>query len=76
MQFSTITLLLVASTGVAATPIYSPAMPLDARRNLEKRLEYKGTCTKSSNTCRYKGPNGRTTFKKCGTFANQKVQSR
>ncbi|KAG5755042.1 hypothetical protein H9Q69_013941 [Fusarium xylarioides] len=72
MQFSTITLLLVAAMGVAATPIDSPAMALDARGNLEKRLDYKGTCTKSSNTCRYKGPNGRTAFKKCGTFANQK----
>ncbi|CCT75978.1 related to antifungal protein [Fusarium fujikuroi] len=72
MQFSAITLLLVAAVGVAATPIDSPVMALDARGNLEKRLDYKGTCTKSSNTCRYKGPNGRTAFKKCGTFANQK----
>jgi hypothetical protein len=42
MQFSTITLLLVAFMGVAATPIDSPAMALDARGNLEKRLDYKG----------------------------------
>ncbi|KAF5965014.1 antifungal protein [Fusarium bulbicola] len=72
MQFSAITIFLVAAMGVAATPIDSPAIALDARGSLEKRLDYKGTCTRSSNTCRYKGPNGRTAFKKCGTFANQK----
>ncbi|KAF5682662.1 hypothetical protein FCIRC_4870 [Fusarium circinatum] len=42
MQFSAISLFLVAAMGVAATPIDPPAIALDARGNLEKRLDYKG----------------------------------
>lgn len=42
MQFSTITLFLAATMGVAASPVDTPAQELDARGNLFPRLDYHG----------------------------------
>ncbi|KAG5659157.1 hypothetical protein KAF25_000359 [Fusarium avenaceum] len=72
MQFSTITLFLAATMGVVATPVDSPAQELDARGNLFPRLDYHGTCTKSTNRCRYINDKKRTVIISCPKFANKK----
>ncbi|KAK8104621.1 uncharacterized protein PG998_011654 [Apiospora kogelbergensis] len=69
MQFSTVTLFLVAAMGAIATPVNS-ADGVEARAEQGTLLEYTGTCTKAKNECKFKGQTGATTFVKCPTKPN------
>ncbi|KAH7321797.1 antifungal protein [Rhexocercosporidium sp. MPI-PUGE-AT-0058] len=69
MQISKVTLFFIAAMGAVASPIEPSSDGIDARAEL---ITYTGTCTRSDNTCKYKGQSGANTFIKCPTAANKK----
>ncbi|KAI0202405.1 antifungal protein [Astrocystis sublimbata] len=70
MQIINAALFLFAAMGAVATPLEAGSDGLDARGADAVLITYKGKCTKSSNTCKYTGQNGKTTIVSCPTARN------